>query len=388
MSSSMDHVVVIGGGLAGSMLGLKLAVAGREVVLLEKQREAHDKVCGEFLSAEAIGYLHRAGVDVQAAGAHPIQRVCLHTGRKSVHAQLPFQALSLSRRVLDESLMERAGAAGCEVRRGAFVEKLSRGTDGFSTRIRGGETIHAHNVFLATGKHDLAGQYRSPGAHRDLVGFKMHWRLSPKQTDAIRHAMELFLFRGGYGGIALVENDFANLCFVMDERLMRKLDGWPGLLGAIRKECRAVDQILLNATPCWSKPLAISPIPYGYIAKASDGIWRVGDQAAVIPSFTGDGMSIALHSAELAAEMFLSGRSPDEYLGRLHDHLHAGMRFATALSRMMVTTTGRLLAPAALSLVPGAISWIAKQTRIPARDLLKTDAGPGPTGDHLPASAA
>jgi menaquinone-9 beta-reductase len=386
MSSSIDHVV-IGGGLAGCMVGLKLAAAGREVVLLEKQREAHDKVCGEFLSAEAIGYLRRAGVDAGAAGAHPIGRVRLHVDRRSVHARLPFQALSLSRRVLDEILMREAQAAGCDMRRGAFVERLDRTTDGFSIRVRGGETIHTQNVFLATGKHDLAGQSRSPGSHRGLVGLKMHWRLAPKQTDTIRHTMELFLFRGGYGGIALVENDVANLCLVIDQRRMRKLEGWPGLLGIIRKECAAVDEILDEATPCWLKPLAISPIPYGYIAKTSNGMWCVGDQAAVIPSFTGDGMSIALHSAELASEMYLSGRSPDQYLGRLQNDLRGGMRFATALSRMMVTATGRMLAPAALSVAPGAISWIAERTRIPSRALPKTVANLGAPGDHLPISA-
>jgi menaquinone-9 beta-reductase len=168
---------------------------------------------------------------------------------------------------------------------------------------------------------------------------------------------------------------------------MRKLEGWPALLGAIREECPVVDQILNDATPCWRKPLAISPIPYGYIAKTSDGMWRVGDQAAVIPSFTGDGMSIALHSAELASEMFLSGRSPDEYLSRLRDDLRRGMRFATALSRVMVTAAGRLFAPAALSIAPGAISWIAERTRIPSRALPKTEASPGVRGGHLPISA-
>ena len=48
---------MIGGGLAGSMVAMRLASAGREVVLLEKEREAHHKVCGEFLSREAIHYL-------------------------------------------------------------------------------------------------------------------------------------------------------------------------------------------------------------------------------------------------------------------------------------------------------------------------------------------
>lgn len=366
MPRRFDHVI-IGGGLAGSMLGLRLAMAGREIVLLEKQREPHDKVCGEFLSAEAVGYLQRAGIDPHALGAETIDRVRLHAGRTSVKAPLPFDALSLSRRVLDEALISKAEAAGCEVRRGAFAVKLTRTADGFSIALRNGEILQTRNVFLATGKHDLAEMPRPQGAHGGLVGFKMHWQLAPESIDAIREVMELFLFRGGYGGLALVENDVANLCFVVDERRMRTLGGWPGLLNAIRRECTAINRILLNAEPCWPKPLAISPIPYGYIARSSHGIWRVGDQAAVIPSFTGDGMSIALHSAELASEMFLSGRGPDEYLARLQEHLRPGMRMATFLSRAMVTTPGRMLAPVVLSLAPSILSWIAGQTRIPDR---------------------
>lgn len=366
MTRIFDHVI-IGGGLAGSMLGLRLAMAGREVVLLEKQREAHDKVCGEFLSAEAVGYLQRAGIDPCALGAQPIDHVRLHTGRTSVDAALPFDALSLSRRVLDEALMMRAEAAGCEIRRGAFAVKLTPTRDGFSIALRNGEILQTRNVFLATGKHDLAEIPRPQGAHRGLVGFKMHWHLAPESTDAILRTMELFLFRSGYGGIALVEDEVANLCFVVHERRMRKLGGWPELLRAVRKECAAIDRILLNAEPCWPKPLAISPIPYGCVAKSSHGIWRVGDQAAVIPSFTGDGMSIALHSAELASEMFLAGGTPDEYLCRLENHLRGGMRIATFLSRAMVTTAGRMIAPAVLSLAPGILSWVAGRTRIPDR---------------------
>jgi len=46
--------LVVGGGLAGAMAGLRLARAGRSVVLLEKEPGAHHKVCGEFLSPEAV----------------------------------------------------------------------------------------------------------------------------------------------------------------------------------------------------------------------------------------------------------------------------------------------------------------------------------------------
>jgi flavin-dependent dehydrogenase len=385
MRSSIDHVV-IGGGPAGSMLALRLAAAGREVALLEKQAGPHHKVCGEFLSAEALAYLQNLGIDPQLLGAHPICRVQLHSGRKSVHTPLPFNALSLSRRILDEALLERAKSAGCDVYRGAFAEKLHRASDGFTIQLRGGATMKTNNVFLATGKHDLADLPRSRGTHPDLVGFKVHWRLSPQSSDAIRHTMDLFLFRDGYGGLALVENDIANLCFVIRQRRMRELHGWPELLTAIRNELPGIDHILHDAIPCWPKPLAISPIPYGYVAKVSNGIWRVGDQAAVIPSFTGEGMSIALHSAEAAADMYLAGRTPDEYLARLRTDLNPGIRFATILSRMMVTTTGRLSAPIALSLVPGAISWIAGKTRIPNRALNAAHIAMAATG-HLPASA-
>ena len=85
----------------------------------------------------------------------------------------------------------------------------------------------------------------------------------------------------------------------------------------MRNEVPALGSDLHNATPCWPKPLAISPIPYGHLGGPADGMWRVGDQVAVIPSFTGDGMSIALHSAVLAAEMYLDGKSADDYVRRL-----------------------------------------------------------------------
>lgn len=385
MSTTIDQAV-IGGGLAGSLTAFRLAAAGRKVILFEKQREAHHKVCGEFLSTEALGYLQRIGIDAQALGAHPIHSVRLHSGRRSVQANLPFAALSLSRRVLDEVLLRKAQSAGCEVRRGTYVEAVNRNHGGFTIQLRDEAPIHAGTVFLATGKHDVPELPRAEGSHPHLVGFKMHWQLAPSSNNAIRHVMELFLFRDGYGGLALVEDNIANLCFVIHKRRMRELGGWAGLLSAISSECPALGLALQNAIPCWPKPLAISPIPYGYIARTSSGIWRIGDQAAVIPSFTGDGMSIALHSAELASEMYLSGKSPDKYLRMLEKQLRPGMRFATSLSRMMVTSTGRLLAPAVLSLLPGSINWIAERTRIPNR-ALKTVSGPHAATARTPVSA-
>lgn len=366
MSQSVDNLV-IGGGLAGSMVALRLAAAGREVTLLEKEDAAHHKVCGEFLSYEAVEYLNVVGVNPYNLGAASIRSVRLCSKNRIVEAALPFTALSLSRRVLDAAMIARAAESGCNVRLGVQVDNLKMQDGVWQAQLRGGGLLQSRTVFLATGKHDLRGWERGSGEQANLVGFKLHWRLETEQIQELRGFMELFLFPGGYGGISLVENDSANLCLVVLRKTLRKLGGWTELLTAILDDNPMLRQRLQGAKPLWERPLAISSIPYGYLVDGVTSLWRVGDQAAVIPSFTGDGMSIALHSGSMAAEMYLAGVSADEYHHRLHAQLHRGMTLGTLLSRVMVSRAGRILAPRGLALFPNAMKWIAASTRIPAQ---------------------
>jgi flavin-dependent dehydrogenase len=271
---------------------------------------------------------------------------------------------------LDEALLERALHTGCIVRRGVSVEQLTRDSYGWAAELGNGDVQMARCVFLATGKHELRGFTRTPSAQGDLVGFKMHWKLAPEQLRALRGCMELFLLRGGYGGLSLIEGGTANLCIVIRGGVLRKLGGWEQLLKALRAENRIVAGRLDGAEAFWSRPLAIASIPYGYQTGRQDGLWCVGDQAAVIPSFTGDGMSIALHSAALAAQMHMDGLGAGEYHRRLCTELQRGMSLATSLSRLMVTGAGRAMAPAILQLFPSAMRWMASATRIPARALI------------------
>ncbi len=363
--------LVIGGGLAGSMVAIRLAAAGREVTLLERERAAHHKVCGEFLSREAVEYLEQAGVNPLDLGAKTIRTVRLAAKRRMVEAALPFPALSLSRCVLDEAMLGRAAQAGCTVERGAQVESLVAEGGVWRAELRGGDAWCATHVFLANGKHDLRGWEREPGRHGDLVGFKMHWRLKAAQTAALHESIELFLFPGGYGGLSLVEGDVANFCFVVRRATLRAKGGWNELLTTIQKEVPHTGERLQGATPQWERPLAVSSIPYGHLAGQTFGPWCVGDQAAVIPSFTGDGMSIALHCGALAAQMCLAGQSAEQYHHALRAQLGRGMRIASALSRAMVSGVGRTLAPIALSVLPGAMSWIAGSTRVPEDALVR-----------------
>jgi flavin-dependent dehydrogenase len=377
--------LVIGGGPAGAMVAMRLAAAGRMPTLLEKERSAHHKVCGEFLSPEAVKYLNQAGVDPFDLGAVPITRVHLSSGPRTVETELPFRALSLSRYMLDEVMLARAQEEGCDVQRGVHVDALERDGDGWLVKTRTGPSIRARAVFLASGKHELHGWNRGRGRQSDLIGFKMHWQLAAPQTRALREVMELFLFPGGYGGLSLVEREVANLCLVVRRSMLRSLGGWTELLATIRRTNRQLDRRLECARAMWERPLAISPIPYGHLTERSGDLWRVGDQAAVIPSFTGDGMSIALHSANLAAQMYLDGKCTEEFNRLLRQQLRRGMNVATMLSEAMVTPVGRMLATFALQAVPGAMRRIALSTRIPEEALI-TAIDDTPGQETLPAA--
>src|ERR1035437_7891966 len=123
-SQTIDNLV-IGGGLAGSMVAIRLASAGRQVTLLEKESAAHHKVCGEFLSPEAVEYLNQVGINPLDLGAATIRFVRLSSRQSVVEAALPFTALSLSRFTLDEALLSHAAKKGCNVQRGSLVEQLN-----------------------------------------------------------------------------------------------------------------------------------------------------------------------------------------------------------------------------------------------------------------------
>jgi len=368
-SQTVDNLV-IGGGLAGSMVSIRLAAAGRQVTLLEKETTAHHKVCGEFLSPEAVEYLKQVGINPLDLGAATIRFVRLSSKQRVAETALPFTALSLSRFALDEALLPRAEECGCKVQRGSFVEQLNSQDNLWSAQLRGGESVCAHSVFLANGKLDLRGWERAHTGQGDLVAFKLHWQLDPAQTEKLRDFIELFLFPSGYGGLSLVERNIANLCLVVRQVELRRIGGWQKLLASVLDDNRHLKQRLQGAKTLWDRPLAISSIPYGHLAGQASGLWCVGDQAAVIPSFTGDGMSIALHSAALAADMYLTGDSAEQYNHRLHAQLSRGMGLATCLSRTIVTKAGCSLALFGLSVFPDAMQWIAASTRIPKQAML------------------
>ncbi len=368
----MDAVVV-GGGPAGAGLATQLARRGAAVTLLEREAGPVDKVCGEFLSHEAARYLRELGLEPTTLGAVPIHTLRLAHRRVVVEARLPFEAFSLSRRVLDEALLARASSAGVDVRRGCKVVELARLDEGWGARPAVGDSVFARAAFLASGKHDVRGLRRPRGLQSDLVAFKMHWRLTHRQARELNRHVEIVLFDGGYLGLEPIEAGLANLCLVVRRHRLQAYGGsWESLIVSIRAECPHLDARLSEAEACWAKPLALATIPYGHVQLGDDdGLYRLGDQAAVIPSFSGDGVAIALHSAVIAASTFLGGSTADVYQRRLARETRRRVLFATLLSQALVRAPAQWILAAAARGFPRLMSAIATGTRLPTSALAR-----------------
>ena len=357
--------LVAGGGVAGAAVACLL---GPKALLIEREAAAHDKICGEFISHEAQGYLARLGIDLAALGAAPISGVRLVHGTRVAEAPLPFRGHGLSRRALDAALLAAAARAGAQVLQGHAVRSVLPG----GLDVAGQGKLPGGAVFLATGKHDLRGVRRTPArAPEDLVGLKMYFRLHPDQAAALAGHVELVLFGGGYAGLQLIEGGIANLCLLIRrDRFNAAGADWPGVQDHLERAAPHLRQRLAGAVPLLDRPLSIFRVPYGYVHPAGadrPGLFRLGDQVAVIPSFSGDGVSIALHTA-FAAVRAQTGEGPAAYHQTMRRDLSGQIARASHLLR-----AGRLapgLAVQAARLWPGALRWIASVTRVPPQALL------------------
>ena len=282
-----------------------LGRGGLAAELFERSSGPRDVVCGGFLGWDALAALERLGIDPWALGARPIERLRLVSAERTVEAALPRLAAGLSRRTLDEALIHAAARAGAAVARGVMVRAAEASG---SVRLDSGEIIAAAALLLATGKHELRGLERPKEivAADPVVGFRTALPPSTALEQALGGAIELHLFDGGYAGLLLQEDGSTNLCVSVARGRLNEAGGIDELIGELSRELPRLEQRLNDSTgAAWQ---AIAGVPYGWRARTTGpGLFRLGDQGAVIASLAGDGIAIALTSGIEAAAALLRG---------------------------------------------------------------------------------
>ena len=318
MGSNNYDVVIVGAGPAGSSVAIRLAKAGRKVLLVEQKKFPREKLCGEFISPECIEHFHELGVsaEIDLAGPPSLSTTIFYSRNGRA---LPIRnewlgssntvAIGISRSRLDELLVQRARTAGAEVWEettgspvfsdGRLDHMNLRATDGAD------ETVDAWVVIDATGRTRSLARAVEPNGkpHRaEHVAFKTHL----VNVKVERGACELYVYPDGYGGSSAVENGFYNLCFIVKAATVKRLGNDPERIWreTMLKNARAM-QALGSATIAgeWLA-VPITELGVGDPAPA-EGLLSVGDAVSFIDPFTGSGIALALQSSRLAAEAIL-----------------------------------------------------------------------------------
>lgn len=333
------------------MAAIVLARAGAAPRLLDRDETVGDALCGGFLSWRTAERLRAVGVGPVELGAHPVDTLALFAGTREARSPLPSAGFGLSRWALDSALRRRAVAEGARL----VIDRARAVRSGI---VEGEAREHAADaIILATGKHDVRGLSRPRVADDPALGLRIRLPAHEKLRALLKGRIELHLFRGGYAGIVLQEDGTANVCLALRKSLLAEAQSDP----------RALLDRVAAAHPRFGERMAfagadlpvdtIGSVPYGWIARETDaGLFRIGDQAAVIPSLAGEGMAIALASGEMAAKAWLAGDAAETFQAAFAARAERPVRIAGLIWRIAEKDPGARL----LTSVTLGAPWLAR----------------------------
>ncbi|MEQ1687034.1 MAG: FAD-dependent monooxygenase, partial [Sphingopyxis sp.] len=356
--------IIVGGGPAGSAAAIALAKGGVKPLLIERSAQTGDALCGGFLSWQSLARLKDLGVDARALGGQRVTEVRVYCGRHVATSALPQSGIGVSRRHLDTLLLDSARRAGTAIERGTKVTRVGGGI----VSTADGAALTSPAIFLACGKHGLPDHPRVPPrrtASDPVVGLRLRLPASATLARLVDDAVELFLFDRGYLGLVRHEDGSGNFCLAVHKSRLAEAGGRPeALFAEWGAECSPLGERLGTGSAMGSID-AVAAIPYGWMARdGTSGLWRLGDQAACIPSLAGEGMGVALASGILAAQSHLAGGEAAVWQRRFARQAAGPMRLAKAAWAIAETPRMNGAATALLGLAPGLVRVLARLTRV------------------------
>lgn len=396
----VHDVLVVGAGPAGAGLALRLARAGRDVLLLERSRFPREKLCGEFVSPDALASLEELEVLSRVLALEPPR---ISTLRVTAGAAAPLDhplgasGLGVSRRQLDAFLATAAWSAGallidrCRVLR--VARRPAARDAAFEAEVldrHGRRARHAARALVdATGRRGLAAEgaaARRPGRGGSVGLSRHHVPRDGRVPEDLVGRVELHVFSGGYCGVAAIEEQRVNVCTLISEPALRQAGRPAEALRRAARENPWLARRLDGLEPEGSLELASAPVTFDRRGPASPVALEIGDAAAMIAPACGDGMAMALRSAEMASDLLerhLDGRATwNQTLAAHRRAWRAELASRLRIGRAVHWFLTRPRAATALLRVarawPGLVDRAVRGTRDWSRALSGTPPPPGP----------
>ncbi|MDJ0646892.1 MAG: NAD(P)/FAD-dependent oxidoreductase [Flavobacteriaceae bacterium] len=365
---SLD-ILIIGGGLAGLTSAIDLSQKGLNVVLLEKNEFPRHKVCGEYVSNEVLPYLHSLGFDPFDFGAKKIDTFLLSskTGTQ-ITSNLPLGGFSMSRYTLDTALAEKAKDAGVII----LYETVSAVTfdkDRFQITTKNGSNYLAKMVIGAYGKRSNLDKHLNRQfikTNSAYLAVKAHYK-----GDLPDNIVALHNFKGGYCGLSKVENDRINACYIVDYKSFKKHKNIDDFQQKVLCQNPLLKTFFDNAAMVSEKPLTISQISFSNKRLIEDHVLMCGDSAGMIHPLCGNGMSMAIQSAQLVSSLLyaffsqkINSRTELElaYQKAWNQEFRDRLRTGRLLARLFRLDHFSELLLSGLNLIPNALPRIIEKT--------------------------
>jgi flavin-dependent dehydrogenase len=337
------------------------------VRVFDRARFPRPKLCGDTLNPGGAGTLRRyVPLQTLLADARPLDGMLL-TGPGGVAVRGSYggavKGHAIERRRFDHWLLQQAEASGARIEQESIVDAPlveDSHVSGVELRGRTGALRHrARMVIAADGRHSRVafglGLARHPRRPR-------RWAIGAYFTgvDDLSDAGEMHVRAGYYIGVAPMPHGVANACLVVPHSTGGR--GWRDasalLVSHLTRDARLRGRFararMIDA------PAVLGPMAVDVGAAGSPGLLLAGDAAGFIDPMTGDGLTLALRGAELAARTaieVLAGRLETERAARVlarrrRAAFAAKWRFNRALRRLVASPVAVSGAAAAARVSP------------------------------------
>ncbi|MEO5602263.1 MAG: NAD(P)/FAD-dependent oxidoreductase [Cyclobacteriaceae bacterium] len=299
----MRNVIIIGGGLAGLISSIQLIRAGIPCTVIEKKSYPLHRVCGEYISNEAVPFLKAAGLYPIGMDLPQIKNLEFSAiNGQSSNLALDLGGFGISRYAFDYFLYQIAKKEGVHFQLNTEVTKVDFGNNEFDLRTNTGE-LNSEVVIGSFGKRskiDIQQNRDFIKKRSPYVAVKYHIR-----SDHPKEVISLHNFPGGYCGIGNVEGGITNLCYLTHRDNVKRFGDIPEMEIEVLYKNPRLKNIFLNSHFLFPKPEVINEISFETKGPVENHILMAGDAAGMITPVCGNGMAIAIQSAKILSELVI-----------------------------------------------------------------------------------